>query len=160
MTIDAYDTKILRSLSRHGRISVTELAEQVGLSHSAVLKRLRKLEDENVIKGYQAIFNNAKLGGSFTVLTHVSLSAQKQTTLKKFEEFIRSIPEIMDCLLMTGDADYFLKIVVDDLGTFERILTEKLAAFEGVTGIKSSVALRAIVEQRPPPAVLAQFSDA
>lgn len=150
-TLDKTDIKILNALTEHGRISVSELSSAIGLSQTPTVNRIRKLEDLGVIKGYQAHLSEALLGGSISVFTWVSLVDQKRKTLSVFEKVMAQSPEVMDCYLMAGDADYLLRIAVDGLEEFERFLTERLASLSEVRSIRSSFALRPVVQKRRPP---------
>ena len=149
--LDPLDIKILRALAEDGRMSLSDLAAHVSLSQTPTAKRVRRLEEEGIIKGYRAVFDDVRLGGSMTVFTWVSLSDQKRESLQAFEKAMAKSPEVMDWYLMTGDSDYLLRIAIDGLAEFERFLTERLAAFARVNSIKSSFALRPVVQERKPP---------
>lgn len=149
--LDKTDLRILRALADDGRMSVSDLCDHVSLSHTSTAKRVRRLEEEGYIKGYKAVFDDARLGGAMTVFTWVSLADQKRETLKAFEAAMERSPEVMDCYLMTGDSDYLVRIAIDDLAEFERFLTERLSGFAKVNSIKSSFALRPVVLKRKPP---------
>ena len=149
--LDNIDIKILRALSEDGRVSFSDLATFVSLSQTPTVKRVRRLEECGLIRGYQAVFDEAQLGGAMTVFTWVSLSDQRRETLDAFEEIMIKSPEVMDCYLMTGDSDYLLRLAVDGLAEFEQFLTERLAGFKMVNSIKSSFALRPVIQKRQPP---------
>ncbi len=149
--IDGIDIKILKALSADGRISNTDLSERIHLSQTPTYKRVKRLEGDGYITGYKAILDESKLGGRMAVFTWVSLANQKKESLQAFEELVRDAPEVMDCFLMTGDADYLLRIVVDNLYEFESFLTEKMARLGDINSIKSSFALRRIVQKSIPP---------
>lgn len=151
--LDHLDIKIMRILADNGRISISDLAEQVGLSQTPTAKRIRRLEQNELITGYQAILNESRLGGSMTVFTWVSLTDQNRESLDAFEESMAKLPEVMDCYLMTGDADYLIRIAVDGLDEFERFLTERVSRSDKVSSIRSSVALRPVVLKRRPPSL-------
>ncbi len=146
MILDRTDQAILGILQHDGRISNVELARQVGLSESACLRRVRQLEQEGVIDGYVALVNQAQAGYPSNVLVQVTLHRQQQEDLKKFEAAVRGLPEVMECYLMAGEADYFLRVVVADAGDFERIHSEQLTRLPGVDRVQSSFALRAVVK--------------
>ncbi|GAB5457835.1 MAG: Lrp/AsnC family transcriptional regulator [Henriciella sp.] len=149
--LDSMDIKILRILSERGRISISDLAEEVGLSQTPTAKRVRRLEEDDLITGYQAKLNETRLGGSMTVFTWVSLVDQKRESLTAFEQSMAKSPEVMDCYLMTGDADYLLRIAVDGLDEFERFLTERVSKSDKVSSIRSSFALRPVALKHRPP---------
>lgn len=149
--LDKTDIRILDVLTEQGRISISDLSAAIGLSQTPTVNRIRKLEETGVIKGYQAHLSEALLGGAISVFTWVSLVDQKRETMSAFEKVMEASPEVMDCYLMTGDADYLLRIAMSGLGEFERFLTERLAGLSEVRSIRSSVALRPVVQKRRPP---------
>jgi Lrp/AsnC family leucine-responsive transcriptional regulator len=158
-SLDRIDIKILSALTEQGRISVSDLSSAIGLSQTPTVNRIRKLEDLGVIKGYQAHLSEALLGGAISVFTWVSLVDQKRKTLSAFEKVMELSPEVMDCFLMTGDADYLLRIAVDGLDEFERFLTERLAGLSEVRSIRSSFALRPVIQKRRPPRLSRQMQN-
>ncbi len=149
--IDKTDIRILRALADDGRISISDLSDHVSLSHTSTAKRVRRLEEEGYVKGYRAVFDDSRLGGAMTVFTWVSLADQRRETLEAFEAAMERSPEVMDCYLMTGDSDYLVRIAIDGLAEFERFLTDRLAGFVKISSIKSSFALRPVVQKRKPP---------
>ncbi len=146
MELDRTDRAILRVLQHDGRTSNVELARQIGLSESACLRRVRQLEQEGMIDGYVALINQAKAGYPANVLVQVTLHRQQQEDLRRFEAAVRSLPEVMECYLMAGEADYFLRVVVADTADFERIHSEQLTRLPGVDRVQSSFALRSVVK--------------
>ena len=119
--LDKDDSKIMQILSEDGRISWRDLADKIGLSLTPTLRRIRKLESDGVITGYGAQFDEQKLGFGITMYVWVSLERQVEETLKVFERRIADVPEVMSCYLMTGEADYVLRIVVPDLPSYQQI---------------------------------------
>ena len=119
MTHDDFDMGILRHLQANGRMSNQDLSEKIGLSPSPCLRRLRQLEASGVIRGYAALVDPAKLGLAVTAFVRVRLDQQDDHHLAMFEEAITRFPEIMECYLMSGDADYQLRVLVETLGAFE-----------------------------------------
>ncbi len=142
--LDAIDRRILRLLQQNARLSNAELAQKVGLSVSPVWRRVRAMEESGVISGYQALVDPAAVGLAVTVFIHVSLEKQVEPALEAFEAAVRRRPEVMECYLMTGDADYLLRIVVRDLVEYERFLMDHLTRIRGIASIKSSFALRPV----------------
>ncbi|WP_425542481.1 Lrp/AsnC family transcriptional regulator [Sphingomonas oligophenolica] len=142
---DAIDRRILSELQRDGRMTNQELSEKVGLSPSPCLRRLRQLESDGLIIGYVALVSPEKLGLGVTAFIRVRLDQQDDRHLSLFEEAVAQFPEVMECYLMTGDADYQLRVVVDDLKAFEDFLRHKLTRIEGVSQLTTSFALRPIV---------------
>lgn len=144
MKLDRYDKAILEALQRDGRISNVQLANLVHLSESACLRRVRALEDSGMIDRYAALISQTKAGLSGDVFVHIGLHREEQSELAAFEEAVKSIPEVMECYLMTGEFDYLLRVVVADMADFERIHKEALTRLPGVARVNSSVAIRTV----------------
>ena len=124
-----------------------ELSERVGLSPSPCLRRLRALEDGGVIDRYVALVDPAALGLNVTAFVRVRLERQDDRRLEAFERTVTSLPEVMDCYLMTGDCDYQLRVVVPSLDAFEDFLRQKLTRIEGVSQLTTSFGLRPVVNR-------------
>jgi len=142
--LDRTDRLILELLQRDARITNAALAEQVHLSESACLRRVRSLEACGLIAGYGARLDQAKAGLPVNVFVSITLDRQDQTDLQAFEDAVRGIPEVMECYLMTGDYDYLLRVVVADTADFERLHSQKLTRLPGVARVHSSFALRVV----------------
>jgi DNA-binding Lrp family transcriptional regulator len=151
MKLDRYDKSILQVLQVEGRISNSALAERVNLSESACLRRMRALEESGLIEGYIALINQHKAGCPVNVFVNITLERQDETDLRKFEEAVRKIPEVMECYLMTGDYDYVLRVVVADTADFERLHSRFLTRLPGVARVHSSFALRTVQKSRELP---------
>lgn len=148
MELDRYDRRILEELQKDGRISNQELAERIGLSPSPCLRRVRTLEESGLIRGYHALLDAGKLGLSLMALIHISMDRHTPERFANFEAKIAALPEVLECLLITGqDADYQLKVVVKDMDAFQALLLEKITRIEGVSGVHSSFVLRRVVDQ-------------
>jgi Lrp/AsnC family leucine-responsive transcriptional regulator len=148
MEIDRYDRRILEVLQAQGRISNQELAERIGLSPSPCLRRVRALEAGGLIAGYRAILDARRLGLSLLALIHISMDRHTPERFANFEEKIRALPEVLECLLITGqDADYQLKVVVRDMDAYQALLLEKITRIEGVSGVHSSFVMRRVVDK-------------
>ena len=145
ITLDRTDYRILHHLQNNGRITNTELADEVGLSPSPCLRRVKALETRGVIKRYAGIVDARAVGLPISVFVSVSLHSQERRGLKMFESRIRTCKEVLECYLMTGSADYLLRVVVPDLESYERFLAEELTRIEGVANIQSSFALKQVV---------------
>jgi Lrp/AsnC family transcriptional regulator, leucine-responsive regulatory protein len=145
--LDATDLRILGLLQEQARISNVELAEAVGLSQSACLRRVRDLEAAGVMRGYVGIADPAALGLGVSVIVNVTLERQVEAALETFEREIQTWPEVMECYLMTGDYDYLLRVVVPDLKAYERFLMDRLTRLKGIASIKSSFSLKEIVHR-------------
>lgn len=146
--MDRYDRRILEVLQVEGRISNQELAERVGLSPSPCLRRVRALEEAGIITGYRALVDAKQLGLSLMALIHISMDQHTPERFANFEDRIRALPEVLECLLITGqEADYQLKVVVRDMEDYQRLLLEKITRIEGVSGVHSSFVLRRVVDK-------------
>jgi len=146
MQLDRYDRQILEVLQREGRISNQDLAARVGLSPSPCLRRLRALEDSGLIVGYRAELDAKKLGLSLIALLSISMDHHTPERFTAFETAIAQIPEVIECLLITGQqSDYQLKLVVRDMDDYQRLLLEKITRIEGVSGVHTSFVLRRVV---------------
>ena len=148
MQLDRYDRQILQVLQQDGRISNQDLAERIGLSPSPCLRRVRTLEEAGIIAGYRALLDARKLGLSLTALIHISMDQHTPERFLGFESAITTIPEVLECLLITGqDADYQLKVVVGDMDDFQELLLNRITRIPGVTGVHSSFVLRRVVDK-------------
>jgi Lrp/AsnC family transcriptional regulator, leucine-responsive regulatory protein len=142
--LDTFDTQILRTLQKEGRISIQDLSDRVGLSPSPVARRLRNLEESGIITGYAALIDEAALGFGIAVFVSVQLDKQVDEALAAFEAAIAGFPEVVDCWLMTGNRDYMLRVATSGLAEFERFLVGRLARIPGVASIESSIPLRRV----------------
>lgn len=147
MKLDRLDRRILDILQADGRIANADLADKVGLSPSACLRRMRSLEDEGIIDKYVALLDQRRLGRRMDVFVEISLVGQSNEVLESFERAVARSSEIMECFLMAGDADYLLRVTAADPTDFERIHREELARLPGVLRMKSSFAIRPIVRK-------------
>ena len=138
---DSIDMKILSRLQEDARISNVELAEAVGLSPSPCLRRVRELESRKVISRYVALLDPEAVGLPVSVFVQVTLEKQVEDAINIFEAAIRKQPEVMECYLMTGEADYLLRVVSADVAAYQRFLIDHLTRIRVVANIKSSFAL-------------------
>ena len=145
--MDAIDLRILQNLQKDARISNVELARAVNLSPSPCLARVRALERDGVIERYVTLLDAKKLGLTVSVLVQVTLEKQIEPALEAFEKAVRDRPEVMECYLMTGDADYLLRVLLADVPAFERFILDFLSRVPGVGNIKSSFALKQVKYQ-------------
>lgn len=143
--LDDLDRKILRDLQENGRMSNLDLSESIGLSPSPCLRRLKQLEANGIITRYVALVNPASIGLDVTAFVRVRLDQQDDRHLTTFEGAIVEFPEVMECYLMTGDADYQLRVVVESLYAFEEFLRSRLTRISGVAQVTTSFALRPVV---------------
>ena len=142
--LDKTDFDILRLLQGNSRIHNAELAEQVNLSPSPCSRRVRRLEQSGAINRYVTLVEPRALGLTISVFVHVSLEKQNRENLSVFEATIDNFPEVMECYLMTGNADYLLRVVLTDLACYESFLRDKLTVIPGVSSIQSSFALKQV----------------
>ncbi|MFI5412152.1 Lrp/AsnC family transcriptional regulator [Kaistia sp. UC242_56] len=147
--LDAIDRNIIRLLRLNARISNAKLAEAVGLSPSACLRRVNLLEQTGIIRGYTALVGTGAEEG-IAVIVQITLDRQTEEYLNRFEAAVRKYPEIRECFLMTGGSDYFLRVEVDGAANFERVHKEILSALPGVARIHSSFAIRNVLSSRRP----------
>ena len=144
MALDDTDRRILRALQRRGRISNADLADAVHLSASACHRRVQRLEAEGYIRDYVALLDTRRIGLPTTVFVEITLSRQADEVLDAFEREVRLIPDVLECHLMAGTADYLLKVVAQDAEDFARIHRQKLARLPGVGQMHSSFVLRVV----------------
>ena len=151
--LDEIDRKILAAMQANARLRNVELAEEIGLSASPCLRRVRRLEDAGIISGYATLVDQKAVGLPVSVFIQVTLEKQIEPALDVFENAIQSWPEVMECYLMTGDADYHLRVVTADLAGYERFLMDKLTRLDGVASIKSSFSLKQVAYRTALPAL-------
>ena len=142
--LDATDWKILDRLQGDARTSNVDLARAVNLSPSPCLNRVRALEASGIVSRYVTLLDPLKLGLTVSVFIQVSLEKQMRNALDTFENSVLAREEVMECYLMTGDADYLLRVVVSDVQSLERFIVDYLARIPGVASIKSSFALKQV----------------
>lgn len=145
MKLDRYDQHILEILQQDGRINNQDLAERIGLSPSPCLRRVKALEESGLIVGYRALLDAKKLGLTLAALIHISMDKHTPERFANFEATVSLLPEVLECLLITGqNADYQLKVAVRDMDHYQALLLNKLASITGVTGVHSSFVLRRV----------------
>jgi Lrp/AsnC family transcriptional regulator, leucine-responsive regulatory protein len=142
--LDAVDVRILNELQADAKLTNVELAERVHLSPSPCLSRVRSLEKRGVIDRYVALLNAHAIGLNVSVFIQISLEKQTKDALETFESAIRERPEVMECYLMSGDADYLLRVVVEDVQALEHFIVDKLTPISVVAQIRSSFALKQV----------------
>ncbi len=143
--LDSFDRAILAHLQQDGRATNQDVADAIGLSPSPCLRRIRRLEAEGVIKGYVALLDPATIGLGITAFIRVRLDRQQDSGLAAFEAAIAACPEVMECYLMTGEADYQLRVLVASMADFEDFMRHRLTTIPGVGQVTSSFALRPII---------------
>lgn len=146
--LDRFDRRILEILQVEGRISNQEMAERIGLSASPCLRRVRALEETGVIAGYRAILDARQLGLTLLALIHISMDRHTPERFANFERRVSELPEVLECLLITGqEADYQLKVIVRDMDAYQSLLLNRITRIEGVTGVHSSFVMRRVVDK-------------
>ena len=145
MRLDRIDVSILEHLQRDGRATAGELSDAAGLSPSPAHRRQRLLEDSGIITGYVALLDQDRVGLPVNVMVSVELAGQTQDLLEAFEAAVAELPEVMECLLMTGASDYLLRVVAADLGAYEEFLRTRLTRLPGVRGVRSAFALKRVI---------------
>lgn len=144
--IDATDRRILTALQKDGRMTNADLSEQVNLSPSACHRRVQRLEEDGLIAGYVALLDARRMGKPTTVFVEITLQGQADDVLDAFEQAIKRVPDVLECHLMAGTADYLIKIVAEDTEDFARIHRQYLSRLPGVAKMQSSFALRTVVK--------------
>jgi DNA-binding Lrp family transcriptional regulator len=142
--LDATDLRILDQVQRNARLTNTDLASRVNLSPSPCLARVRALEEVGVISRYVALLDPLKVGMSVSVFIHISLEKQVEAALVNFESAMNQYSEVMECYLMTGDSDYLIRVVVENVQALERFIVDQLSKIQGVANIRSSFALKQV----------------
>lgn len=150
--MDTKDRQIVRLLQQDGRLTNQELSERVGLSPSPCLRRVRLLEQAGVIQGYGAIVDQQRYGLPVTAFIRVRLERHARDLVRQFEEAIRQLDEVMDCHLLTGDADYLLRVIVADLEAYERFIRRKMHAIAGIASLDTTFAYGVVKSSRTFPA--------
>jgi Lrp/AsnC family leucine-responsive transcriptional regulator len=150
--LDRYDKAILTLLQADGRMSNQDLADEIGLSPSPCLRRVKALEDAGLITGYRALVDAKKLGFSLMALIYISMDQHTPERFASFEAAVTDIPEVLECLLITGQqADYQLKVIVADMDGYQELLLNKITRIKGVTGVHTSFVLRRVVDKTQVP---------
>ncbi len=144
--LDTFDLKMIDVLAQDGRISVTELARQVGLSKSPVQARLKRLEEIGAIKGYRAIIDPIQLGRDHVAFVEVKLSDTREAALSAFNQAVAKVAEIEQCHMIAGAFDYLLKVRTRDMASYRAVLGEKISSLPHVANSSTHVAMQAVKE--------------
>jgi DNA-binding Lrp family transcriptional regulator len=142
--LDDKDRAILAELQRDSRQTVQQLAAAVGLSSTPCWKRVKEMEAAGVIRGYGAAIDRESVGLALCVLAEVNLTQHNESTVREFERAVAACPQIVSCYSTTGNADYSIKVIVEDIGTYEAFLHDTAFRLPGVTHIRSSVVLKEV----------------
>lgn len=149
--MDRMDRRILAELQSDGRLTVTELAEKVGLSLSPCHRRVKTLEQNGVITGYRANLDPASMGFSFSAIVFVTLSVANRPAVSEFEEAVKDVPQIITAQRLFGDPDYMLQVVSRDLKSFQVLYDEKLSGMPGVQRLNTTLVMKTVIQDRPLP---------
>jgi len=148
---DKTDRRILAMLQGDARISNAELAEQVNLSPTPCLRRVRRLEEQGVIKQYVTELDREKIGLHISAFVFIQLERNSLENADAFETAIGELEEVMDCFVLTGEHDYLLRVVSEDLGTYEKFVKEKLAGITQVAKIDTTIILNQVMSRKSLP---------
>jgi len=152
ISLDRTDRRILELLQNDGRISNLELADKVGLSASPCSRRVKQLEDCGIINKTVTILNREKLGLKLSAIVQISMDRHTPDRFETFEETLLGCPEVISCMLITGQAaDYMIEVLVEDMDAYQAFLLGKLTRIPGVTGVHSSFVLRKIIDRTAVP---------
>lgn len=141
------DGLILHALQGNAKLTMSELASEVHLSESSCYRRVKRLEEKGVITGYVALVDQTLVGYPDDVFVQITLQSQQRDELKRFEEAVRQIPEVMECYLMSGESDYLLRVIVSDARDYEHLHSRMLTGLPGVARVHSAFALRTVVRR-------------
>ncbi|MEP2237391.1 MAG: Lrp/AsnC family transcriptional regulator [Maribacter sp.] len=142
--MDTIDNKILMQLQENAKQNTKEIAAKVGLSVTPTYERIRKLEQQEIIKSYVALLDRTKIGKELIAYCQVTLSQHQKKLADKFKEEILQLPDIMECHQVSGNFDFLLKIAVDDIAEFHKFINEKLSIIDGISTIHSSFVLNSV----------------
>jgi Lrp/AsnC family leucine-responsive transcriptional regulator len=142
--LDALDSRILAALQEDGRLSNVELAERIGLSPSPCLRRVKRLEEEGYIAGYKARVDRRRLGLGMTIFVGVKVDGHRDANASACQDAVRTLPEVVACHMVSGEADFLLEVVVADLTAYDAFLSRTLLAMPMVRDIRSNFAIRTV----------------
>jgi Lrp/AsnC family leucine-responsive transcriptional regulator len=142
--LDRTDFKILKALQENCKVTNIQLSQQVGLSPAPTLERVKKLENAGYIRSYHAVVESQMVGLGLTALIQVALARQMDNAIQSFHEQVLEVEEIVECYQLTGDFDYMLKVIVEDIPAFERLISQKLSRIEDIGQMQTNVVLSKI----------------
>ncbi len=142
--LDKFDLRILRELQLRADLSVAELGERIGLSHTPCWRRIRRLEEAGVIRERVTLLDPKLLNLDVNVFAQVTLTRHDEETLERFEEAVQDVAEVVECHTLSGDRDFLLRIVVGDVSDYERLLKKHLVHLPGVASVSSTFALKQV----------------
>ncbi len=144
LDLDETDLRILRAMQGDGNLSVTEIAARAGLSQSPCSRRIARLQEQGVIRGRQTVLDARKLGFDTLIILRIKLQGHERGQLDAFKKAVREIPEIQIALLVLGDFDFYLRIIVRDVEHYQQLLQNRLVTLPGVREMQSSVILEVV----------------
>jgi DNA-binding Lrp family transcriptional regulator len=147
--LDAIDWKILRELQREGRITNVELSSRVGISAPPCLRRVKRLEDAGIIRGYRALLNAPALGLDVVAFCLIGLHHQSETELKAFADRTRNWPVVRAAWMVSGESDFMLHCVASDLATFQGFVIEELTSAPNVDTVRTALTIRQVKDEGP-----------
>ena len=142
--LSSKDRRILAELQRDSRLTIQELADKVGMSSSATWRRVKNLEEEGVIDRYTAIVNPKKAGFGLASMVHISLARHEQTNVEHFIREVLQHPEVLECFATSGEADFHLRVVVEDIDAYNAFLDDFIFKLPGVSQVRSNIVLKEI----------------
>ena len=142
--LEAKDRRILAELQRDSRLTTQELADRVGMSTSATWRRVRQLEESGVIDRYAVLVNAKKAGFGLASMVHVSLARHEESNVEHFVREVRKHPEVLECFATSGEADFHLRVVVEDIESYNRFLDDFIFQIPGVSTVRSNIVLKEI----------------
>jgi len=154
--LDRIDLNILRILQQEGRISYVELADKVGLSTTPCMERVKRLEQDHVIEGYQAVVNPSAVGLNLLVFVEISLHYQSPTAFDDFKQAVSELPNIMECHLVSGQSDYLLKARISEMSEYRQLLGDLLVNLPGIKESKSYIVMEAVKDTQALPVQLGE----
>lgn len=144
MTLESRDRKLLGELQQDSRLTMQQLAERVGMSASACWRRVKALEEAGVIERYAVIANTRKAGFGLSSIVHVSLARHEQKNVDNFVREVLRHPEVLECFATSGEADFHLRVVVEDIDAYNRFLDDFIFRLPGVSQVRSNIVLKEI----------------
>lgn len=142
--LDARDRKILAELQRESRLTMQELGERTGMSSSACWRRVKSLEEAGIIDRYAVIADTRKAGFDFSAIVHVSLARHEQKNVERFVKEVRRHPEVLECYATSGEADFHLRVVAEDIDAYNQFLDDFIFRLPGVSQVRSNIVLKEI----------------
>jgi Lrp/AsnC family leucine-responsive transcriptional regulator len=151
MPVDRVDRRMLEVLQSEGRISNVALAERLHLSPSPCLRRHKALEEQGVIAGYRAVLDREAIGLALTVFVELKVEGHTEAKARAIEEAVATMPEVVSCHLVSGDADFLLEVVVPDLRAYEQLMLGSLLNLPSINALRSNIAIREVKRSSPLP---------